>query len=161
MNRIKQTDPPGPLSADRAYAFTLIELLTVIALLVLLVAALSPALARTRQISPAIRCANNLRQLGMANRQWTEDNSATLLTCQNGIYGPSRPVWISGLLDFNPGNRSNWDVNQDIANSPLWPYIQGKAGLFRCPGDRSSVLVSGTRMPRVHEPGVFPGRVAR
>jgi prepilin-type processing-associated H-X9-DG protein len=70
------------------------------------------------------------------------------LSCQNNV-GASRPLWISGNLDFNPGNRSNWDVNQDIANSPLWPYIQGKAGLFRCPGDRSSLMVSGTRMPRV------------
>jgi len=120
----------------------------VIALLALLGALLAPALARTRQISPAIRCANNLRQFAVANRQWTDDNDGYLLTCET-MPGVPRPVWVSGNLDFNAANASNWDVNQDIARSPLWAYIQGKAGLFRCPADKSSLIVNGVRMPRV------------
>ena len=34
--------------------------------------------------------------------------------------------WITGDLDFEPSNRSNWDVEIDIKKSPLW--------IFRSPG---------------------------
>src|SRR5262249_17720521 len=45
-------------------------------------------------------------------------------------------------------NRSNWDINQDIVKRPLWPYNKS-AGIYKCPGDHSAVVVSSVSMPRV------------
>src|SRR5207249_4208697 len=73
------------------------------------------------------------------------DNDDVLLFAS----GPSPYAWVNGIMDFNPANTSNWDVEVNIKRSPLWPYCGGNAALWRCPGDRSWVLVSKQRMPRV------------
>ncbi|MGI8965688.1 MAG: prepilin-type N-terminal cleavage/methylation domain-containing protein, partial [Limisphaerales bacterium] len=52
-------------------------------------------------------------------------------------------------LDFNPANRSNWDPEQDIKKSPIWFYCGKNLGIWKCPADRSTVLVNGKRLPRV------------
>jgi len=57
-------------------------------------------------------------------------------------------------MDFNPSNPSNWDVEKDIKKSPLWPYVGGAAGLWKCPADNSSIVpalgpLRGKRVPRV------------
>jgi hypothetical protein len=52
-------------------------------------------------------------------------------------------------MDFNPNNPSNWDVNQDIAKSPLWKYCSQSAAIWKCPADYSFVTVNGGQKPRV------------
>jgi len=44
-------------------------------------------------------------------------------------------------MNNNPNNRSNWDPNQDIYQSPLWPYCGKNLGIWKCPSDRSTVNV--------------------
>ena len=53
--------------------FTLVEVLVVLAVLAGLVALLRPALARARERAQALRCQNNLRQLGPALRVYLDD----------------------------------------------------------------------------------------
>ena len=127
-------------------AFTLLELLVVIALLALGASILVPALARTRPNSQAFKCLDNLRQLTAAWSMYNDDYNNSLLTCQTGISG--RVIWCSGLLSFSP-SASNWDVNQDLAHSPLWSYTGSNPAAFKCPADSSAVLVNGVWKPRV------------
>ncbi len=129
-------------------AFTLLELLAVTALLCLWAAAIVPGLARTQGTSKAIECQNNLRQLTTAWRQWSDAHNDTLL--HTGDAAP-RPTWITGVLDLSGANLANWDVNHDVARSPLWRYVGGTASVFRCPADPSTVVRStdGRRVPRV------------
>ena len=56
-------------------AFTLIELLVVIAIIAILAAMLLPALAAAKRKAQKINCVNNLKQVGLAYRIWSGDNS--------------------------------------------------------------------------------------
>ncbi|MBR4675249.1 MAG: DUF1559 domain-containing protein [Victivallales bacterium] len=55
--------------------FTLIELLVVIAIIAILAAMLLPALAKARSKARSISCSSNLKQIGIANRMYADDNS--------------------------------------------------------------------------------------
>ena len=59
----------------RDWAFTLIELLLIIATLAILAALLLPKLARRGDTAQKINCSNNLKQIGISFRTWALDNN--------------------------------------------------------------------------------------
>jgi prepilin-type N-terminal cleavage/methylation domain-containing protein len=61
----------GLVPAARRAGFTLIELLVVIGIIALLMALLLPALRATRQSAANANCVSNLRQIGVAVRNYT------------------------------------------------------------------------------------------
>ena len=72
---------PSRRSAGRSavlYAFTLIELLTVIAIIGILAAILIPTVAKVRNTAQAARCVSNLRQIGQHITLYAGDNKGQL-----------------------------------------------------------------------------------
>ncbi|NGO38752.1 prepilin-type N-terminal cleavage/methylation domain-containing protein [Limisphaera ngatamarikiensis] len=132
-------------------AFTLVELLVVIAVVAVLAALLLPALGRGKQRAQGYQCLNNHRQLVLAWRMYVDDNRDELPFASED---PRRPetaawAWVTGYLDLNPNNPTNWNPALSIERSPLWPYCGGQRTIWKCPADQSFVVVNGEPRPRV------------
>ena len=127
--------------------FTLIELLVVIAIIAILMGILMPSLQQVRKIAQGIVCTSNLRSLMIAWRVYADSNDDRLVACQDGM--PGRPNWISGQLTFASAP-VNWDIQNNLAKSPLWAYAGKNPKVFKCPADTAKVLDNqGRNVPRV------------
>ena len=135
----------------RPCGFTLVELLVVIAIIAILAALLLPALGNGKLKAQGLQCMCNHRQLCLAWRMYSDDNRDVLLYASENPWDSSSyaAAWVTGTLDFDPANASNWDPNQNITKSPMWPYCANNLAIWKCPADLSSVTVNGVMMPRV------------
>jgi len=97
-------------------AFTLVELLVVIAIIALLAALAIPAIGGAIKRSNAAKCMANLKQIGVAYRNYAQDNNNRLIPSTASGGGPS---WGQALI-------------QSIQSSPTgW----GSNALLKCPSD--------------------------
>ena len=101
----------------RRRAFTLVELLVVLGVILLLIAMLLPSLSRAFEVARRTNCESNLRQLTAAVLRYADEHDAQFPTCdllpvQAGLGAPSDPGIIPQLN----------------------PYARNR-GVFHCPDD--------------------------
>jgi prepilin-type N-terminal cleavage/methylation domain-containing protein/prepilin-type processing-associated H-X9-DG protein len=107
--------------------FTIVELLTVIAIVAVLAATLLPALSRARESSKRAVCLNNLKQIGIAFMLYTDDYDDFFPCAQDPVNtSPVYWLWMG----------RGW---RGILNPYLSRYPAGKTSrIFTCPSDKTA-----------------------
>jgi len=110
--------------------FSLIELLVVISTVSILIAVLMPAMTGARQNARAVTCRSNLRQLVLANIEYSNDN--------DGFYVPAaEDMWL--LIGPLQGGYCRWHGVRDSYATPFNPlkgplaYYLGDGKIKECP----------------------------
>src|SRR4051812_15523688 len=93
--------PKMSLSDKPSSAFTLVELLVVIGIIAILAALLLPALSVAKERSLRTKCANNLKQIGVAIELYATDHAGQL----------PGPVWLGFYEEYD---------NQDFTRLPFY-----------------------------------------
>ena len=102
----------------RKIGFTLIELLVVIAIIALLAAMLLPAFNQAREKARQAGCMNNLKQFGIANMMYADNNDGWL-----PVSNVDNKLWDYQLMPY---------VNYDIAKF----NTRGDFSVFHCPSGK-------------------------
>jgi len=142
----------------RKSGYTLIELLVVIAIIAILAALLLPALSRSKAQAYGVVCLNNQKQLQLAWHMYVEDHNGILP--RNDFYWRTPPnelsqLWVQGVMSIETESwlaphtdNTNIVMMLDERYSALGGYAKA-AGTYKCPGDKSWVMISGQRNNRL------------
>jgi prepilin-type N-terminal cleavage/methylation domain-containing protein/prepilin-type processing-associated H-X9-DG protein len=134
---------------DKRKGFTLIELLVVIAVIAILMAILMPILNKVKEQAREISCRANLRQYGIAQKVYLDDNEESY---------PS--AWRSLTIRQIPGRQRfcRWHDEQfspakvPSEEGPFWPYLD-TAKVHLCPTFRTISKFQGPTH-QSHDPSI-------
>jgi prepilin-type N-terminal cleavage/methylation domain-containing protein/prepilin-type processing-associated H-X9-DG protein len=134
-------------------AFTLVELLVVIAIIAVLISVLLPALQKARDSANTVACSSNMRQIGQAAQMYVLDF---------GCYPPAGFSFVD-----QPGNKTRvltWDrllnkylgghvpLEYDAVGGATKKFGDDSLPVFTCPADTSIDRWDGTPPNETHYP---------
>jgi prepilin-type processing-associated H-X9-DG protein/prepilin-type N-terminal cleavage/methylation domain-containing protein len=130
----------------RRDAMTLIELLVTIAIIALLVGLILPAVQKVRESANAIKCKNNLHQIGLALAQYHDGHGSFPpgVSWANGKDPFPHMTWLTRLLPYIEQN-DLWTASVNAFRQeaffeydPHLPILSKVIPVFTCPSDSRS-----------------------
>lgn len=135
-----QSHLTGSLGVRRG--FSLIELLTVIAVVAVLAGLLLPALASSRRRVLTTQCQNQIRQSALALELYCNDHRDVLPPNRDGQDLPIGETWIRGWLGL-PGSDC---TNLAFLRECLLGFYLPSVSVWRCPSSRPVTVGNVTQM---------------
>ena len=123
----KATEQPygraAALTEPGATAFSLVELLVVMAIIAILAALLLPVISRAKEEGRATACVSNLHQIGLALQMYVDANNNTL------------PIMRDAPTDTNAMATNTFPTVNVVLGSEL-----GNTNVLRCPSDVQGIF---------------------
>jgi prepilin-type N-terminal cleavage/methylation domain-containing protein len=132
-------------------AFTLVELLVVIAVIGMLIAMMLPAVQQTRESARRTQCTNNLKQLGLALQNYQSAKKTFPTACTLAIGAPSHSFSVHAqLLPYIEEANLERLIDFSLSYTVQPEVTKTRVDLFLCPSEENTqpkVLGNSTYYP--------------
>lgn len=139
------------MQAPRRAGFTLIELLVVLAIIAALLALLLPAVQKARESANRVKCANHLKQIGIAF--WSHHTQLRVLPDAGRNYWTLRTLSPTGVPLTSPNQEWGWayQILPYLEQDNVWRSSNHVAAAgfvmdgYFCPSRRAPVALMSTQ----------------
>jgi prepilin-type N-terminal cleavage/methylation domain-containing protein/prepilin-type processing-associated H-X9-DG protein len=113
--------------------FTLLELLVVVAVIGIVSSLLLPALSKAKFRAQGIYCLNNLKQLSLGWKIYTDDHIGELAFNMGGAASRTNLNWVNNILDWelSPDNTNTLGITE----AAMGYCVSKTPAIYRCPSD--------------------------